>query len=228
MPRAEAPVRRARPAAGPRFGVPVARRTRVARVIGHDRVEAVEIEHLRHRARTRVVAATRGRSDGRLDPRPRAGPPRRARPGSRTTRAARGRGPAHERAGRVRRGQRRAPGRHRRRRRARRPARRRSRAALARRRPGAAAGRATGRGGAVPRGSRPGCVRPGDRRRRAAAAAVGDERRALPRVVVEQDGPVLSRRRLPWPLAPGRVFRVPWSMASGARVDAGDVTIRLG
>lgn len=75
----------------------------------------------------------------------------------------------------------------------------------------------------------PGLVRPGDpapARRRILLWPT--EHRAVPRVVVEQGGVVLSRRLTPWPLARGRAFRVPWSMIAGFRPDAGDVTIRLG
>jgi hypothetical protein len=75
----------------------------------------------------------------------------------------------------------------------------------------------------------PGLFRPGDpappRRR---LLLWGAEHRQVPRVVVTQDGRVLSRRWIPWPLAPGRVFRLPWGLVAGARGDAGDVTIRLG
>ncbi len=75
----------------------------------------------------------------------------------------------------------------------------------------------------------PGLVRPGDPApARGRLLLWGLEHRALPRVVVEQAGTVLARRRIPWPLAPGRVFRLPWSMVSAAQADAGDVTIRLG
>ena len=38
---------------------------------------------------------------------------------------------------------------------------------------------------------------------------------------------VSSRRRLPWPVAPGRVFRLPSVLFSEVRRDAGDVTIGL-
>ncbi len=52
--------------------------------------------------------------------------------------------------------------------------------------------------------------------------------RSLPRIVVRQDGTVIARRMLAWPAAPGRVFRVPWSMLSGVRPGGGDVSIGLG
>ena len=74
----------------------------------------------------------------------------------------------------------------------------------------------------------PGLVRPGDPAPpRGRLLLWGLQHRALPRVVVEQSGAVLARRRIPWPLTPGRVFRLPWSMVSAAQADAGDVTIRL-
>ena len=54
-----------------------------------------------------------------------------------------------------------------------------------------------------------------------------DEYRAVPRVVARQDGRVVGRRTLPWPLAPGRVFRVPWSVVADADPAGGDVHIDL-
>ena len=74
----------------------------------------------------------------------------------------------------------------------------------------------------------PGLLRPGDPPpSRGRLLLWGTEHRALPRVVVEQDGTVLARRRIPWPLAPGRIFRLPYGMVAAARADAGDVTIRV-
>jgi hypothetical protein len=43
------------------------------------------------------------------------------------------------------------------------------------------------------------------------------EFRAFPKVVVRQGDRVLSRRTLAWPVSPGRVFRLPWSMLEQAR-----------
>jgi hypothetical protein len=54
------------------------------------------------------------------------------------------------------------------------------------------------------------------------------EFRAAPVVEVRQGGHLLARRRLPWPVSPGRVFRVPWSLVRSARSDEGDVVIALG
>ncbi|MDQ1106032.1 NAD(P)/FAD-dependent oxidoreductase [Nocardioides zeae] len=48
-----------------------------------------------------------------------------------------------------------------------------------------------------------------------------------PRVEAVQDGRVVGTRRLPWPAAPGRVFRVPSAILDAARPDGGDVTLRL-
>jgi hypothetical protein len=74
----------------------------------------------------------------------------------------------------------------------------------------------------------PGLLRPGDPApARGRLLLWGTEHRVLPRVVVEQGGTVLARRRIPWPLAPGRIFRLPYGMVAAARPDAGDVTIRL-
>jgi thioredoxin reductase len=51
--------------------------------------------------------------------------------------------------------------------------------------------------------------------------------RRLPRVVVEQDGRVRARRTIAWPLAAGRMFRLPSSLVDDCVPGAGDVTIRL-
>lgn len=55
-----------------------------------------------------------------------------------------------------------------------------------------------------------------------------DELVRSPRVVVRQDGQVLTRRRLPWPAAPGRAFRVPWAMLSAADPTGGPVSLGVG
>lgn len=49
----------------------------------------------------------------------------------------------------------------------------------------------------------------------------------LPRVMVRQGSRTLSRRTIPWPLAPGRMFRLPWSALKGAQGDE-DIVISLG
>ena len=54
-----------------------------------------------------------------------------------------------------------------------------------------------------------------------------DDVRTLPRVVARQDGREVGRRSLPWSVAPGRVFRVPWSLLERADPHAGDITVGL-
>jgi thioredoxin reductase len=49
----------------------------------------------------------------------------------------------------------------------------------------------------------------------------------FPVVRAVQDGRVLARRRLPWPAAPGRVFRVPADLVDRADADGGPVAIGL-
>ena len=53
------------------------------------------------------------------------------------------------------------------------------------------------------------------------------EARALPTVVMRQGGSVIGRRTLPWSVSPGRMFRVPWSVARRVDPRGGDVTIGL-
>jgi thioredoxin reductase len=54
------------------------------------------------------------------------------------------------------------------------------------------------------------------------------EPRPVARVVVRQDGRVLRRRTLPWPVSPGRVLRVPSRVLAPADPRGGPVTIALG
>ena len=54
-----------------------------------------------------------------------------------------------------------------------------------------------------------------------------DDVRTVPRVVAHQDGREVGRRSLPWSAAPGRVFRVPWSLLDRADPRGGDVTVGL-
>lgn len=54
-----------------------------------------------------------------------------------------------------------------------------------------------------------------------------DHHRVAPRLVARQDGRVVGRRTLPWPVAPGRVFRAPWSLLDGADPSGGDITLGL-
>lgn len=55
-----------------------------------------------------------------------------------------------------------------------------------------------------------------------------DEYRKFPRVVLRQNGKVVASKRLWWPAAPGRVFRVPAGILRGVDGAAGDVSISLG
>ncbi len=74
----------------------------------------------------------------------------------------------------------------------------------------------------------PGLLRPGDpapSRRR--LLLWSDVLIRAPRVTAIQDGRVIGLRRLPWPASPGRVFRVPWSLLDSADPGGGDVTIGL-
>jgi hypothetical protein len=49
----------------------------------------------------------------------------------------------------------------------------------------------------------------------------------FPELSVWQGGTEIARRRMPWPAAPGRVFRVPASVLAHVDFSAGDVTVRL-
>lgn len=73
----------------------------------------------------------------------------------------------------------------------------------------------------------PGLVRTGDvAPARDRVLLWSSEYRAFPKVVVRQGARVLSRRTLPWPVSPGRVFRLPWSMLEPAR-SSEDIRISL-
>ena len=52
-----------------------------------------------------------------------------------------------------------------------------------------------------------------------------DEYRRLPKLRAVQDGRTLATKRTPWPAAPGRVYRAPWSLVAGADPRGGDVTV---
>jgi thioredoxin reductase len=54
-----------------------------------------------------------------------------------------------------------------------------------------------------------------------------DEYRRLPRLRAVQDGRTLATRRTPWPAAPGRVYRAPWSLVADADPNGGEVTLSL-
>ncbi len=75
----------------------------------------------------------------------------------------------------------------------------------------------------------PGWLRPGDppppRNR---LLAWSDAHVPFPTVVVSQHGRVLARRRVAWPAAPGRVFRIPADVLAHVDHNGGSVTIGLG
>jgi thioredoxin reductase len=54
-----------------------------------------------------------------------------------------------------------------------------------------------------------------------------DDHRTAPRLVARQGGRVVGRRTLPWPVSPGRVFRAPWSLLDAADPTGSDITIGL-
>ena len=54
-----------------------------------------------------------------------------------------------------------------------------------------------------------------------------DEYRPIARLTASQGGKVVGRITLPWPAAPGRVLRVPWSFVSRVDSNAGPVAIAL-
>ncbi|GAA3454839.1 NAD(P)/FAD-dependent oxidoreductase [Dactylosporangium matsuzakiense] len=53
------------------------------------------------------------------------------------------------------------------------------------------------------------------------------EHRRFPLVTAAQDGRVVGSARLPWPAAPGRMFRVPYSLVRGADPGGGPVHLTL-
>ncbi|WP_433413379.1 NAD(P)/FAD-dependent oxidoreductase [Microtetraspora malaysiensis] len=74
----------------------------------------------------------------------------------------------------------------------------------------------------------PGLVRPGaGKPPRERILLWSAEQRLVARVEVTQDGRRIARRTLPWPVSPGRVFRVPSSLLSGADPHGGPITIAL-
>lgn len=54
-----------------------------------------------------------------------------------------------------------------------------------------------------------------------------DEYHRFPRVRTCQGGRTLAQKRTAWPAAPGRIFRVPWSLVAGADPSGGDISIEL-
>jgi thioredoxin reductase len=74
----------------------------------------------------------------------------------------------------------------------------------------------------------PGLIRPGEiPPTRGHASLWASEHRPFPRVTVRQGGRVIAQRRLSWPVSPGRVSRVPWTLFTQVDPDAGDVMIGL-
>lgn len=51
--------------------------------------------------------------------------------------------------------------------------------------------------------------------------------RAAPRIVVHQSGRQVASLRVPWSASPGRVFRIPWSVVRGVVPGQGDVVVGL-
>ena len=54
-----------------------------------------------------------------------------------------------------------------------------------------------------------------------------DEYHRLPKLCAVQDGRVLATKRTPWPAAPGRIYRAPWSLVADADPKGGAVTLSL-
>lgn len=54
-----------------------------------------------------------------------------------------------------------------------------------------------------------------------------DEFHRAPRLRAVQDGRTIAAKRTSWPAAPGRVYRAPWALVSGADPAGGDVTVGL-
>jgi thioredoxin reductase len=54
-----------------------------------------------------------------------------------------------------------------------------------------------------------------------------EEYRAVPRIVITQDARQVACRRMPWPMSPGRVFRIPSSMFDDVDPNGGDVIVGL-
>jgi hypothetical protein len=55
-----------------------------------------------------------------------------------------------------------------------------------------------------------------------------DEFVRVPKVIARQSGRVIGRKTVPWPAAPGRVFRIPSSILEGYHPGEGPVTVSLG
>ncbi len=52
--------------------------------------------------------------------------------------------------------------------------------------------------------------------------------RRVARLTARQGSRVVGRKVLPWPAAPGRILRVPWSLLAGVEISAGDVILEIG
>jgi hypothetical protein len=48
-----------------------------------------------------------------------------------------------------------------------------------------------------------------------------------PKIEIRQNRQLVTSRRLPWPMAPGRAFRLPWSLLADIDASAGDVVIAI-
>lgn len=51
--------------------------------------------------------------------------------------------------------------------------------------------------------------------------------RIFPKIVVSQNGEIISIRRSIWPATPGRVFRAPWTILKNVKIENGSVTISI-
>lgn len=75
----------------------------------------------------------------------------------------------------------------------------------------------------------PSFIRPADRGPARGRLLIWSNELVLwPQVVARQAGQVIARKRLPWPAAPGRVFRVPATILNSVDPDRGPVTISIG
>ncbi|TKA10813.1 NAD(P)/FAD-dependent oxidoreductase [Actinacidiphila oryziradicis] len=74
----------------------------------------------------------------------------------------------------------------------------------------------------------PGLFRPGDPAPPRERLLLWTDRLVrVPHVVVRQDSRVLTRRLVPWPASPGRVFRIPWSVLGDVDPKGGPVHLGL-
>ena len=74
----------------------------------------------------------------------------------------------------------------------------------------------------------PGIIRPGGPApARGRVLLWADEHRPFPCITLRQGHGIIARRRMPWPVAPGRVFHLPWELFSQVTPEAGDVVIGL-